>query len=166
MLEQSFRAIDEQVRGMVELDDKTEQVITLSVAALGGALATGAFMAGRVDGWGFALLGGFAVAVAANIGAVLFFVRAYGALDRSIDLETGPRPDWLSAKAQDASWTELDHVASVLASNAKYYEQNAATMGWVTAERRRGVRWLIGAVLAYAAIGFLFLLGWTMGGAG
>lgn len=153
------RIIDHQARAIEELDDKSEQFITLAVAALAGGIALGAFgvqqLAHGVDALAVALLG---VAGGFNLIGLLFIVNSYIGFRQQIEVYVGPDVEWLVQKSNDRDWTLASHYLNVIAGFAGYYQNNLKKMSHSVHWRRRGVYVLVTGVAAYAAT-FLLILG-------
>lgn len=155
MLREAERAVDHQVRVMEEQDDKTERVRTLSVAALGGALALATFVRqfAPLDGPFLVVFGAGALA---NLLALLRFLRAYVALPKA--RATGPDPRWIAEKANESTWSRERHLIALLQNYPAYFDHNAAVLARVVAERLAGLLLLTGSLGAYAA-GAIYILG-------
>lgn len=157
ILREAERVLDHQVRALDTLDDKVEQMLTLSVGVLLGAFALAAFLAERANPWR-----AYAAALAAgglwNVTAVVRFARAYGVVDREIEAQVGPDSYWLVERAQDTTWAAEAHAAQVLGAIHNSIEANGEMAAFVSQERARGMRWLLAALTLYAAVIALFVL--------
>lgn len=156
MLREAERDIDHQIRAIEEEDDKTEQSLALAVAVLAGALALASLVAGqgRIDRpFLLATAGGAAL----NILALLRLLDAYAGLRQTRSVHVGPRLDWLAEKVRDSGWGFADHLSSLIADYANYHAHNAEVHRDLWRERRRALKTLVAAILAYAIAAFYIL---------
>lgn len=157
LLREAERVIDHQIRALGDLDRKSEQMITLGVAALGGGLAIGLLLVREASG----PVGPFVVillAALANLVALAMFVNAYVGAPRPSEAHVGPSLNWLQQKANDPDWTGERHYISVLADHATYGGHNLGMMKHAARWRRQGLAWLGGALIGYLA-SLVFILG-------
>lgn len=155
MLREAERAVEHQIHIAAELDDKTEQMITLGVGLVGAEVTAFAYVASR----GVAAKGGIVLVagiLAAFVGLV-FLLDAYVGLRRRAFFETGPEIGWVVEKANDETWTEDDHLVAVLRTFPGCIRQNAATIDASSAARKAGLFLLLTST-ALAAGGGLYAL--------
>lgn len=164
MLRESERTIDQQVRAMEELDDKSEHMLTLGVAALGGgaALATFAIANARLSVDAVFLAGVF-IAGSLNLLALLLLSASYIGFRQHIERHVGPRLAWIAEKSNDATWRLLDHYLSLVMDYPSYEDWNAKRMAASAKKRRYGLNALLLAVLAYG-LAFAYILTASIGG--
>jgi hypothetical protein len=156
-LREAERTLDQQLRAAEELDDKTEQMITLAVSTLGGEIAILAYVAERHD-LGLAVRGAFACALAAAFFALLAFLDAYVGLRKRGHLQAGPSLRKLAEVANDPAWSMDRHLVSVLQGCASYFEANAVLMAGASRARRVGLAALVGSTLI-AGFAAIYVLG-------
>lgn len=159
MLRESERILDHQVKALEELDDKSEQMLGLGVALLGGGVAFGVLVTtSNALAVNSTFIGLLASAGLLNVAALAFFVGSYIGFVRHTEVHVGPSLAWIRDKSNEASWSLMDHYLSVLFDIPSYYDWNNRKS--VAAARRRqvGVYVLLVAVALYG-IAFLFILG-------
>lgn len=156
MLREAERALDHQVRALEEQDDKSEQLITLGVAAIGGGLAL-ALIALREPSRPGGLPGPvlFGAASLFNLVAIAMFLNSYIGFFRHVEAHVGPSLDWLKDKSNDPEWSLANHYVSLLSDTANYAKHNLARMLHSTRWRRRGLYWLSASISGYLAASLL-----------
>lgn len=156
MLRESERVVDQQMKVLEELDDKSEQLLALGLATLGGSLAVATLAVGEA---GLASLARSLLVAAAltNLAALVCFLHPYVGLFRRSDAFAGPAPGWLRQKANDAEWSADRHLVALVGSYADWYEHNAALIAHHRASHRLGLLLLMVAVLA--TVGAFIYLG-------
>lgn len=160
LLHDAERVIDHQVQAVEELDDKSEHMIGLAVALLGGGLSLALFAVSRnnihPNVWFFWMLLG---AGAVNLVAIVAFLESYIGFRRGVEVHVGPSLSWIQAKAQDETWGVPSHYLSLLSDEGypAYYKFNLAKMLHSAGARRFGLFTLAGAVLLYT-VALVYLL--------
>lgn len=144
--------LDAQVRSAEELDDKTEQLLNLAVAALAGAITLGPFAAKQASS-PFAPAGSVSLVVggALNLAALRSLLGAYNVrYARQRPLFVGPDPASLERASRAARLSLAHHLGDVIASHASYHRTNNATMTRAARARAVGLHVLIASLVAYA----------------
>ncbi|SRR5581483_2906540 len=157
MLREAERTLDTQLRAAEELDDKTEQMLTLAVSTLGGEVAILAYVAERHD-LGLPVRAAFGCALGAAFFAVLAFLDAYLGIRRRGQVQAGPNLARLAEVANDPSWSRERHLLSVLRGYALYFEGNARIMMHASRSRQVGLAALAVSTLLAGGTA-LYLLG-------
>lgn len=163
MVADAERLIDNQVRAAEELDDKAEQMITLAVATLAGALTVALFIGQEPDitaNWGFAGL--YAVGLLLNLIGIVLFIDSYIGIRHPMEMYPAPDIRWLEKKRDDPGWNLESHLSSLISSYAAYSESNVSKMKQSADRRRHGLYLLMGAVSVYA-VSILFIVAGTIG---
>jgi hypothetical protein len=159
MLREAERGVDQQLKVLEEMDDKSEQLLALSLGTLGAGLALFVFatdrLPGRVDATFKTLLG---LAIVLNLCGLLSFLAGYVGLPGSAERFAGPSPAWLKEKANVAGWRRDEHLVTLIGSYADYFAHNAALGGANRRAHRAGLLMLAVAMLGYAVAG-LYVLG-------
>lgn len=157
---QSERVIDHQLRASEELDRKLEHLSTLGVASVGGGFAIGAFLTTQAEPSAvqFAPL---LVGVLLNVVAIAYFMRGYGSLKESIEIGAGPDPSWLAEKAREPGQPMGSHVLVVIRGLAQAFEENRQVVAFVSAQRKKGARLLLGGVGFYVITASVVVIRWV-----
>jgi hypothetical protein len=151
LVRESERVVDWQVKAFERAEDKSDRLMSLALAVLGGGLAIGAIV--NADGppaYGAIALGLVAGAACLNLTSLVFFLRASPGLLEQHDVRPGPAPRALSRRSLDNTWTLEDHYLDFLRSMADCHIENAANLARAVLGRRRGLRLLLCAIAAYA----------------
>lgn len=149
MLREAERVVDRTFRMAEEQDDKTEQLIVLSIASLGGGLALATFAA-NLHGFDLVGLGLLAGGGVSNLGALHRLLGSYAGMPRVASLAVGPDLDWLVARGDEPAWTDISHLRAVLRSMAKASRMNLATLELVRQRRRTGTSLLVVSLGSFA----------------
>ena len=159
MLREAERAVDQQLKVLEELDDKSEQLLAVALATLGSGLALVTFASGReallLDPSFRGLVG---LAIVSNLCALLAVLRGYVGAGQGRERFAGPSPRWLKEKANLSDWTMERHQVTVIGGFADWFDHNAALMDAQRRTHRLGVLVLAVAVLLYAWAG-IYVLG-------
>ncbi|MFA5861553.1 MAG: hypothetical protein WDA16_07645 [Candidatus Thermoplasmatota archaeon] len=160
MLREAELVLAQQLHVLDEVDDKSEQLLTLSVAVAGAGLALFAFVADRSrtalpGAFLFAWAGAFII----DLLAAASFLGAYVGVGSGKTRDIGPHPRWLAQKANDSTWLEIDHLVSLLANYPSYVENNRRIMAASRRATVSGLVLLFMSVFAYAAAAFYVLRG-------
>lgn len=92
MLRESERTLDHQVRAMEELDDKSEHMLTLGVAAIGGGVTLASLAVVNIPASiDRSFIVGILVAGILNLGSLLLFAGSYIGFKRHTEVHIGPR---------------------------------------------------------------------------
>lgn len=152
MLREAERVIDHQVRALEELDDKSEQMITVTIAALAGGVAMGLLLAQESLGLSSpAATLSLGLAGALNLLALGMFLFAYLGGTAHTEVEVGPSIRWLVEKSNDETWDEPTHLVSAISGFTEYDRHNIERMAHATDWRRRGLLVLFGSLFTYGA---------------
>jgi hypothetical protein len=154
-LREAERVLDHQMEALQEVDDKAEQVLAVTLATTGGGLAFFAYASAKVDpgrSFGFILV--FAVGFAANVLAAAAFLSGYLGFVNPTVVQAGPAPAWIAQRTTDPSWSERDHLRSVIAGHARYFANNERIFRQVRAWTLGGFALLALAVVCYAGAAF------------
>lgn len=154
MLRECELGLQQQIEIMKELDDKTEQMVTLGVAILGAEVAGTALLL-RESRSGAAWF--LAAAVALGIMGLLVLVDAYVGWSRAGRAATGPSLAWIAEKAQDPEWTEARHLAATIGAYPSFAATNEVDLRRRVIAHRRSVGCLLASVVV-AAGGGVYLL--------
>lgn len=151
MLREAERAVDRQLTVLAELDDKSEQLLAVTLATLGAGLALFGFAADwlptRVDPGFKAVVG---LAVAANLSSLLAVLSGYVGAAGPAERFAGPSPAWLREKANLADWTLERHMVTAIGGVADSFRHNAALMDAHRKAHSLGLLLLTAGVLLYA----------------
>jgi hypothetical protein len=152
MVREAERLVDHQLQAMEELDNKSEQMIKLSVALLAGGAALAGFTIRHLVAYaGGAFLAALGVAATLNGTAIVSFVASYVGLRHQTDAHVGPHPRWLKQKPVDEGWTLALHVGSLIQGYADYSDHNVGRMRTSARRRVRGLALLAAALIGYAS---------------
>jgi hypothetical protein len=149
MLRVAERVLDHQVKAIEALDLKTQNAITLGVAALGGGLALGSLVTAQgragVDVW---FAGVFGAGGLLNLAALALLIDANTGLRRQRFVRYGVHVSWLRESWPDGSLRELRR--SMVREIEDYAISNAHVMRAIASRRRQGLLVGFAAVTAYA----------------
>lgn len=162
MLREQERVIDHQVRALEELDDKSEHMIRLSMAALAGGVGLASVVLRATTSPSVLLLVPLVIAAGLNCWGLAVFVDAYVGLTRHRDAHVGPNPSWVARKALEDSWTLEEHLLAVVTNHERYNAHNLAVMEHAATRRHLGVYLLLGSIMAYAG-GYIYILSEVIG---
>ena len=159
------RILDLQVKAFERAEDKSDRLISLSLAVLGGglslatlALALALALGGR-GSWREAVgLGPMSLGAAFNLGSLVLFLRASPGLLEHHDVRLGPAPSALARRALDKTWELADHYLNFIDAMADCHVENLANLARAVTARQRGLRLLLCAIGAYA-LAVLFIAG-------
>lgn len=161
MLREQERVIDHQVRAIEELDDKSEHMIRLSMAALAGGVGLASLLPRATEVTPLIALLPLGIAAGLNLAARIAFVDAYVGFREHAEAHIGPDPSWVARKAQADDWTLERHLLALIADHEGYSAHNGEVMEHTAARRRMGVYVLLASILAYA-IGYIYILSGVM----
>lgn len=157
MLREQERVIDHQVRAIEELDDKSEHMLRLSIAALAGALTLASFLLRGPDQVPPLVLLPFGSAAALNLCALVFLVDAYVGFRHHAEAHVGSDPAWVAERAEDPAWTLEEHLITLIQDSPGFSAHNIQVMERATHRRRLGVYSLLVALVLYV-VGYLYIL--------
>jgi hypothetical protein len=163
MVREAERVIDHQVRAKEAIDAKSQNALTVAIAALGGGLALGSLVLTRGAPTDAFFLAAIAAGGGLNLGSVLVLLDAYMGLRLRRELAIGPSVAALSERALRDDWTWMDHGTTLLASLAEQYDQNGRAIEAAVARRREGLLLLVGSLAAYV-VSMVYILALRMGG--
>lgn len=153
------RILDHQARAIERLDEKSQNAITLGVAALGGGLALGSLVTTRDPAMDVIFEALFAGAGALNLAALLLLLDAYTGLRSQRFFRYGVSIAWM-ASYESFSVGKLHR--SLLATLHEITVGNHHTMRLITRRRRQGLGGLMGAVALYA-FALVYIVGRAVG---
>lgn len=157
MLREQERVIDHQVRAIEELDDKSEHMLRLSIAALAGALTLASFLLRGPGQVPPLVLLPFGSAAALNLCALVFLVDAYVGFRHHAEAHVGSDPAWVAERAGDPAWTLEQHMLTLIQDSPGFSAHNIQVMERATHRRRLGVYSLLVALVLYV-VGYLYIL--------
>ena len=159
-MRQMERYVDHQIRAAEELDDKTEQLLTLAIAGIGGGIALSYFvppaptvLLGGLPPTAILLVLGFLT----NLATVFVLLDAYVGLapDRAPRIGPGADPEWLAQVTLDPTW-KLAHVHHATMKGLRERAiENSNEHRRIGALRRRALMILIVAFVLYGAASLL-----------
>lgn len=154
LLRQAERVIEQQAQAREQLDSKTQEIMAIGLAALGGGVALATFVAEKLVGapvW--PVMGALAAAGLLNLVALGLFIAAYIGFADQVELAIGPDLEWVRQKAEDPSWTREETLLNLIIATPQYAAFNRASGEEAARQRRWGILILGLAVIAYAGIG-------------
>lgn len=152
MVRESERVFDIQIQSFGRADARSEQMIALSVLALGGGLAfADAFGPPGPQGARLPFVPLMGAALILNALALLTFLRAYLRLREHSGIRFGPSPEWIADQSQRKGPTEAQHLGAVLVALADDHFENLSLLHNAVTIRDRGVSRLTWAVVLYGA---------------
>ncbi|HLE47742.1 MAG TPA: hypothetical protein VI818_05540, partial [Candidatus Thermoplasmatota archaeon] len=147
-LREAERIIDVQAQASSQSSEQTKQLISLGVAAMaaGGTLAIFGLASWGGDSGFLAAMG---AGLMVNVAALYVLVNAYLGRHGHSNLQIGPDPNWLAAKANDPDWTLEQHYVVVIADYAGYFDSNVARLRFAVGRRYVGIYLLLAALAVY-----------------
>ena len=153
---ESERIIDIQVRAFERAEDRSDRLMSLSLAVLGGGLSVGAFVAAGDPRWArYAALSLVVLGVILNLASFLLFLRASPGLLEHHDVRPGPSLSVLARRAGNETWVLADHYQVYIDAMAECHIENLANLARAVIGRQRGLRLVLCAIGAYALALFL-----------
>lgn len=162
MLREQERVIDHQVRALEELDDKSEHMIRLSMAALAGGVGLASLLLRGMTPSAEVSLLPLGLAAFLNLVALTAFVDAYVGLKDHRSAQVGPDAGWVAQRAQDEDWSLEAHLLTVVTDHEIFSSHNLTAMERAATRRRFGVHLLLGSMLAYA-ITYIYMVSGVIG---
>lgn len=157
MMREQERVIEHQVHALEELDDKSEHMIRLAVAALAGAVALASLLLRGPDAIpGHSLLP-LGVGAALNIAAMVLFVDAYVGFRRHSEAYVGPDPRWVAQRAVDPGWNLEKHLVALIEDQPAYFDHNREVIERSVERRKVGVFTLLASLVGYTG-GYIYIL--------
>lgn len=154
------RVVEIQARAMEELDDKSEHLVNLAVAAMAGSVTLALFALTNANAWPWvAPMAPLLVGSAYNVAALWRFLAAYNARHaRDASVEVGPDLKWVEGRLDQPRWGLREHLRHVVAGYAAYQRANQETMSVTARDRSRGLAFLFVALAAYG-LAFVLIAG-------
>jgi len=150
------RIIDVQLRAFERAEDRSDRLMSVSLAVLGGGLSVGAFVsAGDLPLTRDVALSLVVVGAAFNLASFLLFLRASPGLLEHHDARPGPAPSVLARRAANKTWGLADHYQVLIDAMAECHVENLANLAHALIARKRGLRLVLCAIGSYAFALFL-----------
>lgn len=147
------RLVEAQYRTLVDLQDRTQQIIRLLIAVFAGSIAlVTVILNARPRGVDFVFLSGLLIGWLCTLWALFVTLREYIHPERGIRLAAGPDPYALTASTFDDEMDLFTFHQMLLRTYPANFARNTQALGRVSATQWQALSWLMAALIAFGTI--------------